>query len=235
MKQFVGTQFYFVLLIAVFWNKTNMQGQTLPKLNKSTQRVLILGNSIVKHPPRASLGWTGNWGMAASCQDSDFVHLLQKRLLERNPDTDFKLGLIVSFERKFWVLDTLALKQYKAYEADIIILKMGENVSDYYALKNGLDLHLAKLIRFVAHGRTCKIFVVGSFWPNKNTDRLIQKACQETAVHYVDLLGLYDDRVQNTALGMFPDPGVCKHPSDRGMKHIADRIWNFILHDLSRK
>lgn len=42
--------------------------------------VTIFGNSIVAHDPAPDIGWTGDWGMAASCRDSDFVHILKKEI-----------------------------------------------------------------------------------------------------------------------------------------------------------
>ena len=39
-------------------------------------RILFLGNSLTLHGPKPEIEWTGNWGMAASAQDKDFVHLL---------------------------------------------------------------------------------------------------------------------------------------------------------------
>ena len=45
---------------------------------KKGPRVLFVGNSITLHSPRPQIGWTSNWGMAASARDKDYVHLLQK-------------------------------------------------------------------------------------------------------------------------------------------------------------
>ena len=36
---------------------------------KEIRKVQIIGNSIMKHGPNASLGWHGNYGMAASASN----------------------------------------------------------------------------------------------------------------------------------------------------------------------
>ena len=46
------------------------------KVNK----VLFLGNSITRHGPKADIGWTRDWGMAATSEDKDYVHLLGRQL-----------------------------------------------------------------------------------------------------------------------------------------------------------
>lgn len=39
-------------------------------------RILFWGASTTKHAPSASIGWYGNWGMAASAEENDYVHKL---------------------------------------------------------------------------------------------------------------------------------------------------------------
>ena len=39
-------------------------------------RILFWGASTTKHQPNASLGWYGDWGMAASAEENDYVHKL---------------------------------------------------------------------------------------------------------------------------------------------------------------
>jgi hypothetical protein len=46
---------------------------------KTPKKVLILGNSITWHPPGPDINWFGNWGMAASAADRDFLSLLIKK------------------------------------------------------------------------------------------------------------------------------------------------------------
>ena len=51
---------------------------------KVSPRVLILGNSITRHGPKADIDWHTNWGMAASALEKDFAHILIKYFTQAN-------------------------------------------------------------------------------------------------------------------------------------------------------
>ena len=44
--------------------------------DKPTKKILIMENSITYHGKKTEIGWNGNWGMAASKAENDYVHIL---------------------------------------------------------------------------------------------------------------------------------------------------------------
>lgn len=198
-------------------------------LDTIPRRVLILGNSITYHGAKASVGWSGNWGMAASTAEKDYVHRLESKIRGIHPNTLFKSGNIAnSFERQFWKYNSDDFRDYQAFNADLVILVTGENIDDALAVKQGLETHLERFIRELSGKPDLKVCLVGSFWPNKHIDKIMKATADRNNWAYVDLQGLYQEREKNTAIRQYQDKGVGMHPSDLGMENIANRIWNNI-------
>ena len=64
-------------------------------------KILFLGNSITLHGPAPEIGWTGNWGMAASARDKDYVHQLLDRISKAAGGTPkVMIRNIADFERR---------------------------------------------------------------------------------------------------------------------------------------
>lgn len=192
--------------------------------------VLILGNSITTHGPSPKLGWNGNWGMAASSEDNDYVHLLENHIRETQPAAEFTVANIANtFERKFWKFDTTDFSAYRNAQADLILLRIGENISDSLSVERSLDKSLEELVRYLTEKNTsAKVCIAGSFWPKKSVNNILQKTCEKNGWIYVSLKGFYEKQAINTAGKKFDNPEVARHPSDAGMKAIAERIWDNI-------
>lgn len=194
-------------------------------------KVLVLGNSIAWHGAKPAVGWKGNWGMAATAAEKDFVHLLRSKIKAVSPHTEFQWANIAdSFERKFWNYDQKNFKKFRDWNPDLIVLEIGENINDTLAVKHLLGEHLDRFANELSAGKKTKICLAGSFWPNEHVDEIMMAACARNNWIYVDLQGLYEDRNENTAIQQYQNQGVGMHPSDIGMAHITNRIWNEIQH-----
>ena len=91
---------------------------------REVRKILFLGNSITKHGPAPAIGWTGNWGMAASAQEKDFVHLVTSslaRTMKAAPEV--RIANIATFERQYATYDIDSkLKSSFDFGADLVIL-----------------------------------------------------------------------------------------------------------------
>ena len=47
-------------------------------------KILFVGNSISRHAPKPEVGWTGDWGMAASEAEKDYLHLIVAKIKEKS-------------------------------------------------------------------------------------------------------------------------------------------------------
>lgn len=178
--------------------------------------VVILGNSITYHSPSEKVSWKGNWGMAASVQDSDFVHILTRKI-----KGDVRFKNISEFERGYQTYDLSKLDSFR--NTDILILKIGENVNGKTAADSGFIGYYNKLIKYI----NPKIIVsCDGFWRENPVNKIIAKNAIDSQYIFVALTDIQSDSTTMALKSI--EPGVAKHPSDKGMRIIADRIWKEI-------
>lgn len=191
-------------------------------------KILFLGNSITLHGPSQKVDWSGNWGMAASAQEKDYVHLVAKALSKKDgsaPETLVKN--IATFERGYVDYDAAQLKDAAAFGADLIVLCIGENVPNLATDEAGRQFtsSVVKMLNSVKAERKPVIAVRSSFWANAAKDGALKLACAEVGGIFVDISALCKDE-QNFARSErpFKHAGVANHPGDKGMQAIADAI-----------
>ena len=193
------------------------------------KKVLFLGNSITKHGPKADIDWTGNWGMAASAEAKDYVHVFTASLSQKQGSTpEILVKNIADFERAHQDYDFAAkLKEAIDFQADLIVLAIGENVPALKTPEEKAKLQEAvtKLLTTLKGDRKPVILVRSGFWANAAKDEALRGACGAVSGIYVDISALAKDKsLYGRAEREFKHAGVANHPGDKGMAAIADAL-----------
>jgi hypothetical protein len=201
----------------------------MDKLKSKTDKILFLGNSITRHGPRADVGWSNNWGMAASAADKDYVHVLTRAIAKLTGKTpEIMIEGIVDFERHSDTYDPAArLQKAVAFRADTIIVALGENVPalDTEAAKANFNERLLNLLNTLKDAGNPTIVVRSCFWPNEVKDAILKQACAAVGGVFVDIGALGRDPSNfASAERSYAHAGVAHHPGDKGMQGIAAAI-----------
>ena len=133
--------FSLCLALSVHVGPTEAFGQQTPGALKA-DRILFLGNSLTLHGPKAEIGWAGNWGMAASGQEKDHVHLLTAAIVARtggqlvlepkpidaSKSVENVLNIANILEREYATYEAARIRKQLDWKANIVVLQCGENV-----------------------------------------------------------------------------------------------------------
>jgi hypothetical protein len=194
-----------------------------PPVNEAAKysNILILGNSITMAPENRGIGWNANWGMAASKPELDFVHLLTAKFQEVNPASKVLAKNISLFEVDYHHYDMEnELSTYLKEKTDLVIIRIGENVSKEPI---GFEPRYRSLIELLKlNNPNVRIIAVGSFWGNDPVDEIMSRGSE-----FITLKTLGTD-MSNYAWGLHESHDVASHPGDKGMMAIANAIWEAI-------
>lgn len=186
-------------------------------------RVLFMGNSITLHEPAPAIGWNARWGMAASAQENDYVHLVLKALREKYGEVSYCITNVADFEREYWKDENIS--RYAVandFSADTVIYRFGENTNRDMLKEKPMKEHLNAFLEHFAKNAK-KVVVTDLFWQHEYLCSLFEELADECGYEFVSLCDLGDDD-ENKAIGLFAHEGVALHPGDLGMKRIAERI-----------
>lgn len=189
-------------------------------------RVVFLGNSITLHAPLPEIGWTTEWGMAASAPEKDYVHLVTRGIEQATDRTaDVRVRNLAEFERDFENYDFEREQDLINFDPDYLIVALGENVAELPTQEERFafrDTFKRLLNGFLHRDYKPNTVVRGVFWHNAWKDEMMAHAASDLALPFVqaDL----DADEQMMALGLFWHEGVQRHPGDLGHAEIARRI-----------
>ncbi len=221
-----------------------------PESTPQISKILFLGNSITLHPPLIERGWKGNWGMAASAPDKDYVTLLTSRIRDltgtplplvrvdpsrKNADGSPNLSdanvvnIAEILERQYASYDSAKLRAQLDARPDLVVLQFGENVrmDSFDAAK--FTACLKQLVGELQKTSNPTIFITSQIYgPNPQLDQIKQQIVAEDPAHrtFVDLSGFRQEPLYN---------GFLDHPSDRGMQFLADTLFAAVRQRLSAR
>jgi lysophospholipase L1-like esterase len=212
---------FLILIIACFVSQAFAQAPF--------KKVLFLGNSITKHGPKADIDWSGNWGMAASAEAKDYVHVFTASLAQKQGSTpEIHVKNIADFERAYQGYEFAAkLKEAIDFQPDLIVLAIGENVPALKTLEEKAKLQEAatKLLTTLKGDRKPTILVRSCFWANAAKDEALQGASDAVGGIYADISALAKDKsLYGRAERELKHAGVANHPGDKGMAAIAAEL-----------
>ena len=202
-------------------------------------KLMTYGNSIHYHQPNESLGWAGNWGMAASSQEKDYVHRLISYLEQKYGEgsVEWVMGTGQgSFESDTTdYTETQDLTEFlkgietcaRNEQPDIITVQFGENshCENAVAYENAMT----QFVKMLKKGAPDAVVLITTpFWGGDAKINGANAAAEKLNIPIADLAVL--TTAENEALDG-PDEwtsGVKIHPGDLGMDRIAQAMYKEI-------
>jgi hypothetical protein len=201
----------------------------VPSRAADALRLLFVGNSITLHGPSEKIGWSGNWGMAATALEKDYVHLVVAGVSKQNGAApEYRVVNVADYERAYAKAEVPAkLTEALAFEPNTAVLAIGENIP---ALKTEEEKaackeSVTKLMKAMSRDGKTKLIVRSCFWANAAKDAVLKEACATVGGTFLDISALSKDE-SNYARSerKIENAGVANHPGDKGMQAIADAI-----------
>ncbi|MDB5103767.1 MAG: hypothetical protein JWP91_1456 [Fibrobacteres bacterium] len=198
--------------------------------------ILFMGNSITLNAPAPAFHWTGNWGMAATAPDSDYVHqtvrILKEKGMEavgtvaarRCPDCDGAL------DEQIHNMD-----QVREMRPRFVVVQLSEHSGDVELRSGKMTAQYRMLLQGLKDAGVPHAYCV-SAWGEKSADQphaeAINQALKEfPAYEFVDITAVAADTLNYGDSTLFKDPAVQWHPGNRGMRKIAEAVADAIWAD----
>ena len=215
------------MLVLIFLAQFALNADAHPA-ESGNHELLAIGNSITRHGPSSTLGWTGDWGMAASNQGADYVSQLANLLSTASNSGAWRVMRVNAsdIETKAAGYSIQALAALHPQDYEVVVIELGDNAprgtGDSFAPVYSSVVKASKPPKGV-------LACVGTWWTSPAIDKIIEENCRNAGGVYVDISGL-SSTPQNVARNEreISNPGVGMHPSDRGMIEIAHRIFDQI-------
>jgi hypothetical protein len=190
-------------------------------------KILFVGNSITKHAPKADIGWFGDWGMAATSLENDYVHQTMSKIREVRPGSGFAMLQVAGYEREFYTLHPSEIYEAaREYRPDVVIMFFGANVNKEYDTTENPPRTFGEayeeLRNWIDNWKTLFIHSQGFY-----IRPVLDNEKKNVAEKYGDIfVNIEDIRNREDTHGKF------NHPNDLGMALIAERVFSVLSEKL---
>lgn len=211
-------------------NKNTVKADNQLKINNSVTfegdgklKIMFVGNSITRHGVLEEIGWNWDFGMAASCKEKDYVHILIDKI---NKKTSAQYCICQAAK---WEQNHKNPEEYlpvytpaREFGADIIVMRIVENCHNGFDAE-AFEKNYPELINYL-NTNNAKLVLSSGFWAHEQADSIIENIAEKLGAPYVYLGDLGAD-AKMRADGKFWHEGVQHHPGDLGMENIANRLY----------
>jgi hypothetical protein len=190
----------------------------VPLTGPPPTRLVTIGNSITLHPPDASIGWSGNWGMAASAQASDYAHVTAASM--KLPVTPIAVTNVEPIPNDIGLyLPIIAAAGINS--TTVVVVEMGDDVPDSELAE--FTTNYGKILNAVSS--RLRLVCVSTFWERSWVDAIIKPACESNGGFYVYIGDIAtNSNNPDYRVPVFSNETVNNHPHDWGMAQISARI-----------
>lgn len=190
--------------------------------------LLVVGSSYAWHAPKPKeLGWTGNWGMAASAREKDAAHIVWSALKKSDPTASLCIAQSAHWERNYTGDVELLERDFASLKGlrpkwICFITTAGNSPAELHQRIPVSKYYINMVEWFRKLNPEAKIVVsVSSRLPGfREAIFAWAKTC---GVPVVDHDFLNEEGKGYRAFGQFRHPGVAWHPSDAGFAEMGRR------------
>jgi hypothetical protein len=198
--------------------------------------ILFMGNSITRNVPVPELGWTGDWGMAATSRDKDYAHQTIRLLKERGMDAELHLAerdcpeCDGSLDEQIRNMD-----QVRRLRPRYVVVQLSEHSFDIELRSGKMTDQYRRLLQGLKDEGVPHVYCV-SAWGEKDIEGPhavgIGLALRDFPEYeFVDITKAAADTLNYGDPALFSDAGVLWHPGDAGMLRIAEAVSEAIWDD----
>lgn len=220
--------------------------ETLSFNNVNKMHYLIIGNSITKHGINSD--WPIERGMAATENDKDYVHVLEK-LFKADGISDVKYTIEPYNTTSIKAAKEFAqtnLKTISGHSLDLIILQIGENIINDAPLSDYLEVVKEMITDLKEQVPRAEIFFIDSMFKNPINSDALSNLVDSMGAVFVPIDKIKEDGSYRSYIGdtIYDNEGnahkvinndVAFHPNDKGHEYIANQIHNYYIDNIILK